>query len=100
MSSENNTVLRLIMDDLKSGYSYGRDFTFDHYNNKPLRYPYFDAVLRLSPDGRLIRWQHFGSSANKCTLKDLNWIITEIFKTTPVDFIREYIRNDKSGVPN
>ena len=99
MSNENKVVLRQIMNDLKAGYRYGVDRSWDFYHNCPYRFPYFSTAICLSEDGEYIRWTHAGSSANKATLKDLEWIITVIFDTTPIDFLREYIRNDKSKLP-
>ena len=92
----NNLALREIMESLKAGYSYGYDMVWDNYHNKPFPYPCFSAVL--SAGFGVIRWVHFGSSANKCNMKELAWIISEIFKTTPCDFLKTYIRNDQSAV--
>ena len=101
MDKQNNAVLRQIMDDLKSGYTYGKDYTFDYYHNCPYRFPFFKTCLSVGYGRDFkqhIYWEHYGSSANKCTLKDLEWIITAIFQTTPVDFPRQYIRSDQSKI--
>lgn len=98
MSKKEREVLRDIMRDLKDGYSFGKDCTWSYYRNAPLDYPYFGTALFLSADRKYIHWQHFGSSANKATLKDLLWIITVIFETTPSGFLREYIRCDESVI--
>ena len=65
-----------IYADLKAGYSYGFDFTWNHYNNKPMRYPFFDTVIFYDPIKNLFRWTHYGSSANKATKKELKWLIS------------------------
>ena len=44
----------------------------------------------LSSNGKYIRWTHYGSSANKATLEELRWILTEIFEMTPEEFLFEY----------
>ena len=69
----------------------------DYYENKPYRYPFFGSALYLTPSGN-IGYEHFGSSAIKATLRDLEWLITVIFKTTPSGFLRDYIRNDQSAI--
>lgn len=38
----------------------------------------------------LIFWRHYGSSANKCTRKDLRWLLKEIYHMTPAEFLAEY----------
>ena len=93
---ENNIALRKIMESLKAGYSFGMDMIWNNYENKPYRFPYFSTVLSASFG--LIHWTHYGSSANKCNLKELAWIISVIFKTTPCEFLKTYIRNDKSMI--
>lgn len=102
MTKAEKEVLRNIMDDLKAGFSFGKDKTWDYYNNRPFPYPYFDDrlyIFRSSYNGKkYIGWCHYGSSANAVTLRDLEWIITVIFKTTPSEFLKEYIRNDKSTI--
>jgi hypothetical protein len=37
-----------------------------------------------------IFWRHYGSSANKCTRKDLRWVLKEIYHMTPAEFLAEY----------
>lgn len=51
---------------------------------------FFWYVLCLSPTKQYIRWRNYGSSANKNTKKDLKWILTEIFKITPEEFLAKY----------
>jgi len=76
------TALDLIYDKLKAGESFGKI--------EPHRQggTYFWQVL--SADEKFIHWNHYGSSANTTCLTSLYWIITTIFKTTPIDFLYEY----------
>lgn len=88
MKRNDKEILRDILRDVKNGYSYGKDYTY-------VPYPYFGAALYLTPFGN-VGYTHYGSSAIKPTLKDLEWLITTIFRTTPEGFLRDYIRNDQS----
>ena len=97
MSTNEKEILRGIMHDLKSGFTFGKDHTWDYYNSRPMRFPYFSSVLYVTPSGN-IGYTHFGSSAIKPTMRDLEWLITVIFNTTPSGFLREYIRNDESKI--
>lgn len=76
-----------IFENLYQGYHYGYFMTNVHY-------PMFSTVLSLSCDKKYIRWQHFGSSANSATKTDLQWIIETIFKTTPEQFEKRYLKKD------
>ena len=44
----------------------------------------------LSANRQYIYWKHYGSSANKTSLQNLKWILTEIFKMTPEQFLFNY----------
>lgn len=48
-----------------------------------------DTVIRA--DSRYIYWKHYGESANAATAKELDWIITVIFKTDLDGFIRRFV---------
>lgn len=50
---------------------------------------YFWTVLNIgySNGGQYIFWNHYGSSANRVSLDSLEWIIREIFRTTPEEFL-------------
>ena len=76
----NKPAIDIIYQNLKNGQIYA-----DYLEN--VRFPMFYAVLSYDSMKRLFRWRHFGSSANKATKKELEWIITEIFKTTPENFM-------------
>ena len=73
-----------IYENINRGYGYGR---FVHN----VRFPYFHTCLSVSENGEFIRWEHFGSSANKNTKKELQWIIETIFETTPGEFEKKYL---------
>lgn len=75
-------ALKRIYKNINAGKSYG-------YNVVNVQYPYFSDVLYKTRSG-FIGWTRYGSSANKNTLKELQWIITVIFKTTPEDFEKAY----------
>lgn len=74
-------ALHMIMDALKSGKTYGKT---EHGRMGD----YF--WWQLYKSGEFIYWRHFGQSANRCTLKDLAWIIENIFDTTPEKFMADY----------
>lgn len=52
---------------------------------------YFEPRAQLvkidDADGSWIAWRHYGSSANKNTLEDLEWLLRVIFKKTAADFV-------------
>ena len=76
------SALKLIYKELLAGESFGK------IDKHSLWVTYFWTVLFA--DEKYIRWCHYGSSANKTNLKNLNWILTEIFKTTPEQFLYDY----------
>lgn len=86
--NDNTKILDEIYQDLQNGYIYGEW-------NEPPRYRWrvFHAVLYLTT-GDFIGWTHAGSSANKNTIEDLDWIITVIFGMTPDEFKQKYIRKE------
>lgn len=94
ISRENNEALHQIMKSLRDGYSFGQD-RIEGY-----KLPYWDCCMVLEYSHRakrqLIYWRHYGQSANAANLKELRWIIETIFKTTPVEFLKTYIREDAS----
>lgn len=44
-----------------------------------------------SADADLIRWNHYGSSANEATPYDMQFVVEVIFKMTLPEFIRAFI---------
>lgn len=75
------TALKEIYKNINNGKKYG-------YVMKNVKYPFFDTVL--SANEQYIFWRHFGSSANKNTIGNLEWILENIFKLTPEEFIEKY----------
>lgn len=92
----NNKALETIYNELNAGAVYGRDITQYASGKKP-RFPYFDANLYITPAG-FIGWTHYGSSANKNTIHDLEWILENIFETTPEEFLKKYITRKESKI--
>lgn len=45
----------------------------------------------LSADARLIRWNHYGSSANHATPQQLKFVIETLFKMSLPEFLRAYV---------
>lgn len=81
----NKQALHEIFTNILRGGVYGR-------TTRGPRWAYFAEALYLinSSGGQFIGWRNFGSSANKCDLDNLAWIIENIFKTTPAVFLQEY----------
>lgn len=75
-------ALKLIYSMLLAGESFGK---IDEFR---LGGTYFWDVL--SADETYIYWRHYGSSANKTSLTNLKWIMTNIFKMTPEQFLVNY----------
>lgn len=80
------SALNLIYDKLTSGESFG---SIDKYREGGT---YFWIVMSIGygNGGKFIFWNHYGSSANRVSKKNLSWIITEIFRMTPEEFLFKY----------
>lgn len=85
---ETNPTLQQIYNNLQDGRIYGYDFT-------KCKYPFFDPVLYLTKGG-YIGWHHYGSSAAENKIEDLDWLIREIFRMTPEEFVQKYIMQEQS----
>ncbi len=81
-SSENERSLRHIIENIRSGGLYA-----ERVEN--VRYPYDHKVLYQTVHGN-IGWSHYGSSACRMNLRDLNWTIRTIFKMSPQEFADTY----------
>lgn len=50
---------------------------------------------RIYKDGKYIRWEHFGSSCEKNTIHNLQWLIENIFEDcdiiTPTEYSEYYV---------
>ena len=89
-----NAALTRIFDNLTAGAVYGHDRLSwrDDYPEKAIAgKPMFTTALYKDSFKPLFHWHNYGSSANKATMKDLLWIITQIFDCTPEQFERRYI---------
>ena len=76
------TALKLIYSKLIAGEVFGK---IDEHR---LGGTYFWDVLWMN--NNYINWRNYGSSANKISLQNLRWILTEIFKLTPEQFLYNY----------
>lgn len=49
--------------------------------------PWAQLYITEDAGGEYIGWRHYGSSANKNTLENLEWILKNIFKCEAADFV-------------
>ena len=77
-------ALQEIRKNLLDGKRYARWFDYG------VKYPFWDVKLYYNRIKKLWCWQNYGSSANKATLRELEWIITVIFKMSPAEFVKTY----------
>lgn len=77
-------ALQEIRTNLLAGKRYARWFDYD------VKYPFWDVKLYYNRTKKLWCWSNYGSSAEKATLKDLEWLITVIFKMSPAEFVKTY----------
>lgn len=87
--SEREALLK-IYNDLLSGIDYGKDF--DH----GVRYPFFDTSLWTTKNKQYIGFSHYGSSCQRANIKNLLWILFNIFNMSPEDFLSKYITREQS----
>lgn len=80
------SALKLIYDKLLAGEIFGK------IDKRSQGGTYFwdTLYIGMGAGGKFIFWRHFGSSANRVSLLNLKWILTEIFKTTPEQFLFDY----------
>lgn len=78
---ENTNSLQEIYNNLQKGGRYGEYYA--------MRFPGFWNVLFKTVGGN-IGWNHYGESANKNTLENLEWILTVIFRMTADEFLSKY----------
>ena len=76
------TALKLIYANLLKGEAFGR------IEKHRMGGTYFWDVL--SADNQYIYWRNYGSSANRLSVKNLEWILKNIFRMTPEEFLFEY----------
>ena len=46
---------------------------------------------RVHADECYIYWNHYGSSANLATAREMEFVVTQIFQTTLEEFIRKFV---------
>ena len=80
------SALKLIYDKLHNGEVFGQ--ILPHR----LGGTFFWAVLYIKHNGNgdYICWRNYGSSAEKVSLKNLEWVLKEIFRMTPEQFLYSY----------
>lgn len=80
------SALKLIYSKLLKGESFGK---IDKHRQGGT---YFWDVLYIGngSGSQFIFWRNAGSSAERISLQNLKWILTEIFKTTPEQFLFDY----------
>lgn len=82
--------LERLFSELQAGEKFGKVSYWDYYNNRPYMYMTFNCALEKHYCKNLLLWSAYGSSANKNTLKDLEWILENIFHKTAAEFLKEY----------
>ena len=100
MKNPETIALHQINQKLKNGEIFGQD-VFKWANGTGPRFPYFHAVLYYGTGRngkKLFFWTHYGSSANRATLRELRFIIYTIFETTPSQFQKDYITKSESRI--
>ena len=85
------TALESLYNALMNGEQYGTLDYWNYYENKPLQYAGFYTVLYKDPAKNIFHWANYGSSANKATLKDLQWILETIFHTNAHEFTQKFM---------
>lgn len=94
-AAEEKKILRQLAADLKAGAWY----CTTHKNGMTvcnLRYDYgTSSVNGKSKEVPLWFWEHYGRSANRATLNDLNWIVRTIFQMKPSEFVSKYEKHGK-----
>ena len=80
---------KILLDNIKAGTIYG---TIEKHR---LGGAYFHSVLYPVKCGKYIGWSHYGSSANKCNEKGLQFILNEIFHMDAVTFMDTYYTYDE-----
>ena len=47
--------------------------------------------VKVSADAQYIRWNNYGSSANRATAREMEFVVTRIFQMTLNEFIRAFV---------
>lgn len=91
----------LTIDDMYSGLMKGYKYVLKEtlrgdwraFQDGRLRYfvpgSFNSIVLDIEDDGTpIFCWSHYGSSAEKATKEDLEWLLKVIFKSEPSEFVK------------
>lgn len=87
MEMKEELILKEIFDNISNGKVYGEYIL----NNNTQKRDLFWAVLYTTFDRKYIVWRYYGGSFNKHVLKDLKWILENIFECKPSEFIEKYV---------
>lgn len=82
-------ALEKIWEELKSGTIFG-DICEHRMGGTYFWEVLWIAPSRNDPTKKFIFWRNYGQSANKMTKKDLAWVLKEIFKMSPAEFLFRY----------
>lgn len=74
---------KMLLDNINAGTVYG---TIEKHR---LGGAYFHPVMYLTTCGN-IGWTHYGSSANKCNLDGLKFILNTVFHMDALTFMKHY----------
>ncbi len=94
MKREEQKALNTIYKNLMNGNVYGNDrlkWREDFPEKEIAGKAMFTTNLYKHYCKPLFCWQHYGSSANNATKQELKWIIENIFKCTPCEFLEKYM---------
>ena len=79
---------KMLLDNIKAGTVYG---TIEKHRQGGA---FFHPVLYKTIQG-FIGWSHYGSSANKCSIEGLNFILEHIFHMDALTFMTNYYTKDE-----
>ena len=95
-AAEEKKILRQLAADLKVGAWFGTEYK--RHTKCNLSYGYGTATLNgKQKEVPLWVWEHYGRSANRATLNDLNWIVRTIFQMKPSEFVAKYEKHGKGA---
>ena len=82
--------LNEIYNNLQKGKVYGEYIQNRLTNKRDLFWSTLYIVLGNNGQ-KYICWRNYGSSCNKNTKKDLQWVLTNIFQMKPSEFLCKYV---------
>lgn len=75
-------ALEQIYQNLQQGKRYGTYFA--------MRFAAFHDCLWVDWHRTYIHWNNYGGGANRNTVEELAWVLKQIFRTTPEQFLKVY----------